>query len=93
MAKAGCAHCRPLAERRRLDQVEKELTRAPAQPRSLHDVSPVDGEVGATAIAARAATCHRCTELIWVGDTIRQAWDGWIHEGCIRKRGPRRRPT
>lgn len=93
MLKATCVHCRPPAERARLAEVERELQRAPAQPRRLRDVAPVDPEAGETLVAVSATRCPRCDSLCWPGDVIRRTPDGLVHDFCARTRRRRRTTT
>lgn len=93
MAKAGCAHCRPPAERRRLAAAEEELKQSAGSPRRLRDVGAIDPDAGSTLIAVSATRCPRCRELVWPGDVARVVPDGIVHDFCVRIRRPRRPKT
>lgn len=82
MARAGCAHCRPRAERARLDQQERDINR-PGGVRTREVVVDGDFELGPAALAKFAGTCPACRCGIAVGETIRQTARGWVHAACL----------
>lgn len=83
MDRAGCAHCRPADERRRLAELEDSIRGHAASPRSREVVPEGGFELGPVFSARYDGECRgSCGEAIFVGDRIRVSRVGWVHEGC-----------
>lgn len=83
MAQAGCAHCRPAAERARLARIERELARPGGHAPYDREVSRRDDfELGPVVVAKFQGDCPVCKDTIEPGDHIRTARPGWIHVEC-----------
>jgi hypothetical protein len=86
MGRAGCVHCRPAAERARLDQTERDMSR----PLAFVPAERVgrDGfEIGPYSTAAYSGRCKvrgaGCGGTIERGDAIRLVAGGWLHAECV----------
>jgi hypothetical protein len=84
MDTAGCAHCRPPAERARLDATQKLIEARGGGATTREIAVDPDFELGPAAIARYSGgNCTgRCDSPIVVGDTIRLTGRGWAHDTC-----------
>jgi hypothetical protein len=83
MARPGCAHCRPAAQRQQFATFERELAGPPGHAPYDREVSRgSDFELGPLTVARQAGRCPVCKLGIVRGDSIRAAAPGWIHSEC-----------
>jgi hypothetical protein len=82
MDRAGCAHCRPPAERARLERLDRQLRAGTSSPPGRAIDEDPNFELSHPVPAKHRATCPVCRYIIEPGDLIRCARPGWIHTEC-----------
>lgn len=84
MLRATCAHCRPAAERRRLDAVELDLRKYGAGP-ATREIAPDAHFEDGPIFTARydSGTCPRCHIPLGKGMSIRLHGGRYHHAECV----------
>lgn len=82
MLRSTCAHCRPAAERKRLDRTEFEL-RQPTGVRSREIAPDPTFEDGPVVVAKYAGHCRAGRDSIEVGEHIRLHNGRYCHVACV----------
>ncbi|HEX8113015.1 MAG TPA: hypothetical protein VF516_35030 [Kofleriaceae bacterium] len=84
MYRRSCAHCRPPAERRRLDALAVELDLKGGNTAPRRDVGGVSPAFYGPLIAEHSGKCEaECGDAIATGDEITRYSKGWAHHRCV----------
>jgi hypothetical protein len=85
MLRATCAHCRPAAERARLDRLERSL-REPAPGPTTREIAADRSFEDGPATVARfegGSPCPVCDITIRRGEVILLRQGRWCHRDCL----------
>lgn len=85
MASAGCAHCRPAAERRRLDAAALDLTGRGGNNAPRREILGRVANWSITVAGYLGKCVTDCGDAIQVGDEITRIDAGWAHLECARE--------
>lgn len=85
MSRAGCAHCRPAAERRRLDALAVELDVKGGNTAPQREILGRTANWAITVAGYFGKCMTGCGDAIKPGDEIVRIDAGWSHLDCARE--------